>query len=123
MSINCNDLQVEPSDCRQFSESPFRTLLFVMEHQVTAESSDITYVTHLSFDRVSLMDNIARLWPGPISFTMYLSDAEFPKVVHLLSDSQLLSTRSNIAFHVVFKQGVSVTFQLMIHAKHFLGVL
>ncbi|ENN79368.1 hypothetical protein YQE_04194, partial [Dendroctonus ponderosae] len=101
-------LNVEPSDCQRFTlppEVPFRTLLFVMEHKVTSDSSDITYVTHLSFDRISLIDNIARLWPGPISFTMYLSDAQFAKVVHLLSDSQLLSSRSNIAYHVVFKQG------------------
>ncbi|XP_048517080.1 xylosyl- and glucuronyltransferase LARGE2 isoform X1 [Dendroctonus ponderosae] len=101
-------LNVEPSDCQRFTlppEVPFRTLLFVMEHKVTSDSSDITYVTHLSFDRISLIDNIARLWPGPISFTMYLSDAQFARVVHLLSDSQLLSSRSNIAYHVVFKQG------------------
>lgn len=54
------------------------------------------------------MENIAQIWHGPISFTLYVSDAELVNVMKLISDSLVLNTRADIAYHAVFKQDVSI---------------
>ena len=49
----------------------------------------------------------ARHWPGPMSLTLYLSDAEADQFVHFAHNSDVLQNRKNIGFHVVYKEGVS----------------
>lgn len=104
--------QIESSgDCRRFSKPPhvfYRTLLFFLDYKFIADDWDITYVTHLSYDRIYLMENIAQIWHGPISFTLYVSDAELVNAMKLISDSLVLNTRTDIAYHAVFKQEVSI---------------
>ena len=48
-----------------------------------------------------------RHWPGPMSLTLYLSDAEADQFVHFAHNSDALQNRKNIGFHVVYKEGVS----------------
>lgn len=50
---------------------------------------------------------------GPISLTLYLSDAEAQQFLLYALSSQLLKTRKNIGFHIVYKEGVSFQQLLM----------
>lgn len=44
---------------------------------------------------------------GPISLALYISDAEAQQLLSYISNSNTLSTRTNIGYHVVYKEGVS----------------
>ena len=51
------------------------------------------------------------LLAGPMSLTVYLSDAETVKLLELVQTSPVLSTRMNLGLHVVYKKGVCSTKQ------------
>lgn len=91
---------------RRASEGKWRTLLFFMNYKYKKERSDITFVAQLSFERLYIIEEIANYWSGPMSFTFYLTDAELIKTVSFIKNSDVLSERANIAYHVVFKDGV-----------------
>ena len=59
------------------------------------------------FSIVTLQFYHGRHWPGPMSLTLYLSDAEADQFVHFAHNSDVLQNRKNIGFHVVYKEGVS----------------
>lgn len=107
-----NNFQLESSDdCEKYSKPSYnfyRTLLFFLDYKFIADDWDITYVTHLSYNRIYLLEHIAKTWTGPISFTLYVSDAELVKAMRLITDSEILNRRTDIAYHVVFQQGVSL---------------
>lgn len=44
---------------------------------------------------------------GPISLALYISDAEAQQLLSYISNSNTLSSRTNIGYHVVYKEGVS----------------
>ncbi|CAG9768004.1 unnamed protein product [Ceutorhynchus assimilis] len=95
-------------DCATFTKPPglfYRTHLFFLEYKFIADEWDISYVTHLSYDRAHRMESIAKIWTGPISFTLYVSDAEWTNIIRIITDSEVLSSRTDIAYHAVFKQG------------------
>ncbi|XP_050296689.1 xylosyl- and glucuronyltransferase LARGE2s-like [Anthonomus grandis grandis] len=108
-----NDLQapfsnIQKDDCETYIKSPdttYRTLLFFMEHKFITDNWDITWVTHMSYDRVNLMENVAKYWTGPISFTLYVTDEELVKCMKLIAGSEILNRRTDIAYHAVFRQG------------------
>ncbi len=67
---------------------------------------DITLVTQLSLDRLVLFETLLSHWKGPISAAVYVSDTELAQVLHYASLSQQFASRTNIAIHAVFKEGV-----------------
>lgn len=103
LPIHLND-----DDCDKYTNPPymsFRTLLFFRDFKYVADDNDITYVTHLSYDRFYLMEEIAKIWTGPISFSLYITDAELAKVIQFISENHVLKVRSDIAYHAVFREG------------------
>ena len=42
-----------------------------------------------------------------MSLALYLSDAEADQFVHFAQNSDVLRSRKNIGFHIVYKEGVS----------------
>ena len=46
---------------------------------------------------------------GPISLALYLTDTEADQFQGFVSESDVLSSRKNIGYHVVYKQGVMLT--------------
>lgn len=43
---------------------------------------------------------------GPISLALYMSDAEAAQFAEFAQDSDTLSARKNVGYHVVYKDGV-----------------
>lgn len=72
-----------------------------------ASSYDVTLVSQLSIDRLQMLEMVARHWPGPMSIALYLSDTEVQRFVSFVFGSEVLSSRSNIAYHIVYRDGVS----------------
>lgn len=94
----------------------YRTLLFLQKFEYTPTRNDVTYSTQLSFDRLQMIEELCKLWKGPISFTIYVSDPEFQETMNYIEHSDLLQSRSNIAYHAVFKDGVS---NLKLHVVYY----
>ena len=46
---------------------------------------------------------------GPISLALYMSDAEAQQFLRYALNSEVLMARKNIGYHVVYKDGVSMT--------------
>lgn len=69
-------------------------------------STDVALVTQCSVERIPLLETLAKHWPGTISVALYLTDAEVQYFLNFVRGSIDLRTRRNIAYHVVYKDGV-----------------
>ncbi|CAH0560647.1 unnamed protein product [Brassicogethes aeneus] len=111
--LNCDNqtksiLIESQSTCDKFrraSETKWRTLLYFMPYDYKTLEYDVTLVAQCSFDRLVVFEEIANYWPGPMSITFYLSDAELIRASDFILHSEILMKRKNIAYHVVFKDG------------------
>lgn len=67
---------------------------------------DVALVTQCSVERIPLLEALSKHWPGTISVAIYLTDAEVQNFLDFVRSSADLRTRRNIAYHVVYKDGV-----------------
>lgn len=71
------------------------------------KADDVALVTQFSMDRLVFFEAVLKYWAGPISAAVYCSDLELSQLLQHISLSKSFSSRSNIALHAVFKEGVS----------------
>ena len=64
-------------------------------------------IFQLSFDRKHMVELLLEQWEGPVSLALYLTDAEAAHFEDFALNSQILSKRTNVGYHVVYKEGVS----------------
>lgn len=61
-------LQVESDDvCAEFNKPGtyrWRTLLFFREYKSVSMEHDVTFVAHLSYDRLQTIEELVKFWPG-----------------------------------------------------------
>lgn len=74
--------------------------------------NDVTLVTHLSTDRIAMVEMIANRWIGPISVTIYVTEQETIKLKNFVLDSPSLSIRRNIGYHLVFEGLEDITYPI-----------
>lgn len=53
-----------------------------------------------------IKDNFVFFSLGPISLSLYMSDAEAQQFLSYAQNSEVLRNRKNIGYHVVYKEGV-----------------
>ncbi|XP_046841650.1 LARGE xylosyl- and glucuronyltransferase 2-like isoform X2 [Xenia sp. Carnegie-2017] len=83
-----------------------RTHLYYLDYEFTKHDEyDVTLVAQLSMDRLQMIEAIFKQWSGPISFALYLSDAEARQFLDYAQFSYVLNSRKNVAYHLVFKEG------------------
>uniref|UniRef100_A0A6A7FS34 Glycosyltransferase-like protein LARGE1 n=2 Tax=Hirondellea gigas TaxID=1518452 RepID=A0A6A7FS34_9CRUS len=70
-----------------------------------SEGADVTLVATLSMDRLQMVEQLLTHWDGPVSLTLYLSDAEAQQFLAYTLTSDIISSRSNVAYHIVYKEG------------------
>uniref|UniRef100_A0A8C8RIC4 LARGE xylosyl- and glucuronyltransferase 2 n=1 Tax=Pelusios castaneus TaxID=367368 RepID=A0A8C8RIC4_9SAUR len=75
------------------------------EPPASADLVDVTLVAQLSMDRLQMLEAICKHWAGPISLALYMSDAEAQQFLHYAQGSEVLSSRRNVAYHIVYKEG------------------
>lgn len=84
----------------------YRTHINYLPNCLNKEADkSVTLVIQMSLDRLSMLELILSHWSGPLSLALYLSDAESQTFLDFYSNSQLLSSRCNVGYHVVYKEG------------------
>ncbi|KAF5306335.1 hypothetical protein FQA39_LY09033 [Lamprigera yunnana] len=105
------DSIVVPEKCSIVPEAygklkKYPTLLFIREFYHESDQNDVTIVTQMSYDKLSVFELICERWIGPISVAIYVTEEEFPLIIDYIEHSKTLNVRRNIAYHVVFKKGI-----------------
>ncbi|XP_027006897.1 xylosyl- and glucuronyltransferase LARGE1 isoform X1 [Tachysurus fulvidraco] len=100
----------EDDPCYEFRRERFtvhRTHLYFLhyEYEASADQTDVTLVAQLSMDRLQMLEAICKHWEGPISLALYLSDAEAQQFLRYAQGSEVLMSRSNVGYHIVYKEG------------------
>ncbi|XP_055231334.1 xylosyl- and glucuronyltransferase LARGE1 isoform X1 [Gorilla gorilla gorilla] len=114
--VNSENLQKQLSEldeddlCYEFRRERFtvhRTHLYFLhyEYEPAADSTDVTLVAQLSMDRLQMLEAICKHWEGPISLALYLSDAEAQQFLRYAQGSEVLMSRHNVGYHIVYKEG------------------
>ncbi|XP_075044317.1 xylosyl- and glucuronyltransferase LARGE2 [Mixophyes fleayi] len=80
-------------------------LSFLPQQPLAEDPNDVTLVAQLSMDRLQMLELICRHWEGPMSLALYLSDAEAQQFLRYAQASEVLQSRTNIGYHVVYKEG------------------
>ncbi|TNN29900.1 Glycosyltransferase-like protein LARGE1 [Liparis tanakae] len=52
-----------------------------------------------------MLEAICKHWEGPISLALYLSDAEAQQFLRYAQGSEVLMSRGNVGYHIVYKEG------------------
>ncbi|KAL2775712.1 xylosyl- and glucuronyltransferase LARGE1 isoform 3 [Daubentonia madagascariensis] len=96
--------------CYEFRRERFtvhRTHLHFLhyEYEPAADNTDVTLVAQLSMDRLQMLEAICKHWEGPISLALYLSDAEAQQFLRYAQGSEVLMSRHNVGYHIVYKEG------------------
>uniref|UniRef100_UPI00398F4088 xylosyl- and glucuronyltransferase LARGE1 isoform X3 n=1 Tax=Pristiophorus japonicus TaxID=55135 RepID=UPI00398F4088 len=100
----------EDDPCYEFRRERFtvhRTHLYFLhyEFEPSADHTEVTLVAQLSMDRLQMLEAICKHWEGPISLALYLSDAEAQQFLRYAQGSEVLMSRSNVGYHIVYKEG------------------
>ncbi|XP_031196187.1 LARGE xylosyl- and glucuronyltransferase 1 isoform X3 [Mastomys coucha] len=114
--VNSENLQKQLSEldeddlCYEFRRERFtvhRTHLYFLhyEFEPSADNTDVTLVAQLSMDRLQMLEAICKHWEGPISLALYLSDAEAQQFLRYAQGSEVLMSRQNVGYHIVYKEG------------------
>lgn len=100
----------EEDECYEFRrarQTNYRTHLFFLdnEYDPTPDGFDVTLVATLSMDRLQMVEQLLKHWDGPVSLTLYMSDAEAQQFLSYTQSSEIIASRKNVAYHVVYKEG------------------
>ncbi|TWW65079.1 LARGE xylosyl- and glucuronyltransferase 1 [Takifugu flavidus] len=100
----------EDDPCYEFRRERFtvhRTHLYFLhyEYEAASDNTDVTLVAQLSMDRLQMLEAICKHWEGPISLALYLSDAEAQQFLRYAQGSDVLMSRGNVGYHIVYKEG------------------
>ncbi|KTF79035.1 hypothetical protein cypCar_00031380 [Cyprinus carpio] len=100
----------EDDPCYEFRRERFtvhRTHVYFLhyEYEPALDNTDVTLVAQLSMDRLQMLEAICKHWEGPISLALYLSDAEAQQFLRYSQGSEVLMSRSNVGYHIVYKEG------------------
>ena len=95
-------------ECYEFKQQiVYRIHPYYVEYYWKSLSAfDVTLVTHLSADQLQMLELLCNHWPGPISLALYMTDAEAYQFAEYVMENPVLTSRRNIAYHVVYKNGV-----------------
>lgn len=88
--------------------SKWRTHIFIREfsYDPSPDGVDVTLVAQLSFDRIQMVEELCKHWDGPISLAIYATDPDVEEIIDYIDNSEMLKERFNIAYHIVYKEGV-----------------
>ena len=98
----CNDLS-------EIANYKYRTLLYFYGRQyVSDDTNDVTLVTQLTFDRLSLLPVFLTHWTGPASIALYVADEQLEELYNFLNSTVIINERAreNLAIHIVFNHSL-----------------
>ena len=68
---------------------------------------DVTLVTQLLLNRLDALERLLKIWTGPASVALYMTDKDTAILSSFVASSQILSSRTNVFYHIVYQRGVS----------------
>lgn len=71
----------------------------------TEDGRDITFVTHISYNRMYMLERIAAHWQGPMSVAIDILPENFDQLVENFCASEMLQLKENLMIHLSIKQG------------------
>ncbi|KAM7298127.1 LARGE xylosyl- and glucuronyltransferase 1 [Ixodes scapularis] len=94
-------------DFRRARVAQHRTHLYYIEYdyEPSPEGNDVTLVAQLSMDRLQMVEALCKHWEGPISLALYMSDSEVQQFLSYTLSSEILQSRKNVGYHIVYKDG------------------
>uniref|UniRef100_A0A023F5B6 Putative large catalytic domain has closest similarity to gt8 glycosyltransfer n=1 Tax=Triatoma infestans TaxID=30076 RepID=A0A023F5B6_TRIIF len=100
----------EEDPCYEFRRARlnnYRTHLYFVhyDYEPSPEGNDVTLVAQLSMDRLQMVEMMSKHWDGPISLTLYMSDTEAQQFLSYALSSEVLNSRKDIGYHIVYKEG------------------
>ena len=99
----CTDFKREGNQVRR--THPFYAGQWLDPH--SSSHNDITLLLHATMDRLIVMlELMCRHWEGPMSIAVFANDSEVSSLLDLIGSSPVISSRRNIAYHIVYKEGV-----------------
>lgn len=110
----------ENNNCYEFRREQYivrRIHLYYLDFNLPANkiaADDVTLITQLSIDRLQMIDALSIHWPGPMSIALYLSDSEVQQFRAYVTSNGKLAKRKNIAYHIVYREGVCRCIDLII---------
>ncbi|XP_066592807.1 xylosyl- and glucuronyltransferase LARGE1-like [Prorops nasuta] len=108
-SLNLNSHENEKDPCMKFYKGAtkfYRTHPFLLDYDYNVNSAvDVALTTQCSIDRMLLLEDLSKHWPGTIVVALYLTDAEVQSFLEFIKGSQELRNRRNMAYHIVYKDG------------------
>ena len=69
-----------------------------------------------------MLETICKHWEGPISLALYMSDAEAQQFLRYAQASETLMNRKNIAYHLVYRDGVRLILLLIFEPGHDISI-
>lgn len=99
--------EAEPcSDVRQEAKLVRKIHPYYLNYSYeSVDKFDVTLVAQMSMDRLHMLEPLCEQWAGPLSITLYASDADLRAVRALVAASHVLRSSNKLAFHVVSKSG------------------
>ena len=96
------------TDFKREGNQERRTHPFYLEYNYTSEDPhDVTMLLHVTLDRlVPMLEPMCKHWEGPISIAVFANDLEVSDLLNLISSSPVISSRHNIGYHIVYKEGI-----------------
>ena len=97
------------SGINEIGQYKFRTLLhFYGRYYSSSDKHDVTVVTQLTFDRISLLSLFLSHWTGPASIVIYAADEQLEELYNFVNSPAIISERAreNLVIHVVFNHSV-----------------
>ena len=97
----CTDFKREGNQERR--THPFYTGQW---YDPSTPSDDVTLLLHVTLDRLIVMlKPMCVHWEGPMSIAVFANDSEVSLLLDLIQSSSVISSRRNIAYHIVYKEG------------------
>ncbi|XP_076328863.1 xylosyl- and glucuronyltransferase LARGE1-like isoform X1 [Tachypleus tridentatus] len=100
----------EDDPCYEFRRArvvEHRTHLYYIEYdyEPSPDGNDVTLVAQLSMDRLQMVEALCKHWDGPISLALYMSDSEVQQFLSYTLSSEILQSRKNVGYHIVYREG------------------
>ena len=96
------------TDFKREGNQERRTHPFYLEYNYASEDPyDVTMSLHVTLDRlVPMLEPMCKHWEGPMSIAVFANDSEVSDLLNLISSSPAISSRHNIGYHIVYKEGM-----------------
>ena len=95
------------TDFKREGRQERRTHPFYLDcNHSSMDPNDVTLLLHVTLDRlVPMLEPTCTHWEGPMSIAVFANDSEVSSLFDLISSSPIISSRRNIAYHIVYKEG------------------